>query len=273
MLRPDTRNDTIRLLAARLAATASAERRDRVEISAIAYHWPNVGLVHGFDSLFGLNPLRLKAFADATGVGDTVALPEQRTFSRLFPSYRSMMADLLGLRFIATGVPAEKIDKLLQPGDLNLIARTSDAYVYENPRALPRVLLVSAWRIADFPAMIRTGMWPDDFDPRRIVLLEAPPSVRLPASGGEASAGSVRIDRYRNTEIDIAVDAPAGGIVVLNDVWHPWWRAEVDGDPAPILKANVLFRAVAVRPGRHQVRFRFEPLAGAIEDLQAKLGH
>ena len=77
--------------------------------------------------------------------------------------------------------------------------------------------------------------------------------------------------RYRNTEIEIEVDAPGGGILVLNDVWHPWWRASVDGKPAEILKANVLFRAVVVPPGKHVVRFSFHPFAGALAELKDKL--
>ena len=68
---------------------------------------------------------------------------------------------------------------------------------------------------------------------------------------------------YRNTEIVIEVDAPGGGILVLNDVWHPWWRASVDGKPAEILKANVLFRAVVVPPGKHTVRFTLPSVRAA----------
>jgi uncharacterized membrane protein YfhO len=56
---------------------------------------------------------------------------------------------------------------------------------------------------------------------------------------------------------------------VLNDVWHPWWRARVDGAPAPLVRANVLFRAVRVPPGRHEVRIEFAPVAGAITELLA----
>jgi len=269
-LRSDTANQTIALLKTKLAETAAPDRRDRIELTGIGYHWPNASLVHGLDNLFGHNPLRLAAFAAATGVGDTVATPDQRTFSPLFPSYRSALADLFGLRFIATGVPVEQIDKALTPDDLAFVARTADAYVYENPRALPRVLLATDWRVADFAEMIRSGGWPD-VDPKRTVLLErAPPQFPTPIATDERE-GAVRIVRYGHATIIIDADAPSGGIVVLNDVWHPWWRAKLDGAPAELLKANVLFRAVAVPPGRHQVRFEFHPFAGAWQELKAKL--
>ena len=66
--------------------------------------------MHGLDHDLGYNPIRLKLFEDATGAGDHVALPEQREFSKLYPAYHSPLADLMGLRFIATGVPIEQID-------------------------------------------------------------------------------------------------------------------------------------------------------------------
>ncbi|MBN8921384.1 MAG: hypothetical protein J0H62_12200, partial [Rhizobiales bacterium] len=156
-MRPDTANETIRLIKGRLAATAAPDRRDRVELIAIAYHWPNISLSHGFDHLFGQNPLRLRDFFAATGVGDTVAVPDQRTFAPLYPSYHSVFADLFGVRFIATGVPVEAIDRNLRPGDLPLIARTKDAFVYENPHALPRAMFVGGARVADFSRMLREG--------------------------------------------------------------------------------------------------------------------
>jgi hypothetical protein len=184
------------------------------------------------------------------------------------------MADLCGVRFIASGVPVEQIDTSLHAGDLKFIAHTEDAYVYENPRALPRVMVVPDYKVADFNDLIRDG-WPN-IDPRRAVLLERrPPALArsapaLPAESNEG-AGSVRILRYANTEVDIEANAPNGGFVVLNDAWHPWWRAEVDGRPAEILRANVVFRAVPVSPGMHRVHFTFEPLQGAWEELKEKI--
>jgi hypothetical protein len=267
VLRADTKNDTIALLRDKLSGQPP-DRRDRIELAAIDFHWPNASLVHGFDHDLGYNPIRLKLFEDATGAGDHVALPEQRNFSKLYAVYRSPMSDLLGLRYIATGVPIQEIDKNIKPGDVNLIARTRDAYVYEYSGALPRVLLPTCAMRADFGKMIEEGGWPD-VDFRETVLLEESPICHTRIAGQPRAAA--RIVSYENTKIVIEATAPAGGgWVVLNDVWHPYWFAKLDGAPASILRANVLFRAVRVPEGRHEVEFSFEPLRGLWKKLSSK---
>ena len=263
VLRPQTANATIALIERKLADNAAPDRRDRVELAAVGYEWPNAGLVHGFDDDLGFNPVRLELYTAATGAGDQVAVPEQRIFSPLFPSYRSTMADLLGLRLIVTGVPADEMDHRLAPGDIDLIARTPDAFVYENPRALPRVLFATEAREANFDALLKSGAWPD-VDYRQTVLLQDVPKDR-----GPRAPGTVRILAYHNTDITIEAQSPQGGYVVLNDVWQRWWRVDVDGVAAEMLRANVVFRAVAVAPGRHIVRFTFHPLRGLLEDMRS----
>jgi hypothetical protein len=263
----NTGNETVRLLKVKLAAAAAPDRRDRVELIGIDYHWPNLSLAQGFDHVFGHNPLRLRTFYAATRVGDTVALASQRVFSPLYPSYHSAFADLLGVRFIATGVPVNQIDSSLKPGDLKFLAHTRDAYIYENPRALPRVMLMTDWQLADFAELVRSG-WPD-VDPRRTVLLEHAPAGF--GSSGIAPPGNARLLKYANTEVLVEVNAPGGGILLLNDVWDPWWRATVDGSETQILTANVIFRAVVVPPGRHSVRFTFHPFSGALAELWSEL--
>jgi len=269
-LRQHTHNETVRLLKARLAAAAAPDRRDRVELIGIDYHWPNLSLVQGFDHVFGHNPLRLRWFFDATHVGDTVADSWQRWFSPLYPSYRSAFADLFGVRFIATGVPVERVDSSLKPGDLKFIAHTKDAYVYENPHALPRVMLLTDWRLADFGELMRTG-WPA-VDPRETVLLKKPPPG-FSRSAAVGMGGSARLLHYANTKVDVDVDAPGGGILLLTDIWHPWWRADIDGADTAILKADVIFRAVVVPRGHHVVHFVFEPFVGALAELMDLARH
>jgi hypothetical protein len=158
---------------------------------------------------------------------------------------------------------------MLGPSDLRLIGRTKDAYVYENPRAMPRALFVGRWRWADFDTLMRTGEWPA-FDPYQTVLIDGHvDATELPpaAQAEPERPARVRMMRYENTVVEIEVVSERAGFIVLNDVWHPWWRADVDGQQAHILKANVLFRAVAVPAGRHNVRFQFKPLTGALVEL------
>ena len=272
ILKPDCKNETILFLKRHVRRAAGSPWRDRVEIAGLGFEWQNAALVHGFDGTLGYNPFRLAEVAHATGAEDYIAGPDQKKFAPLFPSYVSTMANLLGLRFIATSVPVEQMDRRLRPGDLKLAARTKDAYIYENPRALPRVLFVREWKQADFDALTATGEWPQ-FDPRQTVLLEEAPDVGTAAGppGQPTRPSSVTIRRYENTKVVLEVDAAHAGFVVLNDVWHPWWTVDVDGEDAPILQANVLFRAVHVSAGRHILTFEFEPISSAFDEIGERL--
>jgi hypothetical protein len=263
VLSPDTRNATIAILKSKVVATDT--RRDRIELAGLGFHWPNAGLTHGLENTLGYNPVRLGLYSAAVGAEDHVGLPDQRKFSALFPSYRSTLANLLGLRFIATGAPIESMDRALKADELPLVARTTDGYIYENPAAFDRVIFATQARAADFARVLRDGIWPEADLRSTVLLAEAPappPIARRP--------GTVRIVSYRNTEVVLEADSPDGGWVVLNDLWHPWWFTEVGGRPAELLRANVLFRAVAVPPGRHRVRFVFRLIAGAWAQLRQR---
>ena len=263
ILEPGTRNQTLAFVRHQLASNTAPDRRDRVELVGLGFHWPNASLTHGIEQTLGYNPVRLKLYAEATGAGDSSGSFDQRKFSALMPGYRSAVADLLGLRYIVSGVPIAKIDANAKPDDFRLVTRTPDGYIYENPRALPRVLMATSTAPADFDKLLADGPMPD-IDYRSTVLLETtePFTPRRP--------GSARLIRYTNTAIEIEADSPDGGFVVLNDVWHPWWFAEVDGRPAPVLRANVLFRAVPVPPGRARVTLTFHPVAGAWRQLSGQ---
>ena len=270
-LRVDTKNETVAFLKDRLDRPSSSAQRDRVEMVGVGFEWPNVGLIHNIDHVMGYNPLRLGLAADALGASETVAEIWERRFTPLYPSYKSLMADMLGLRYIAVKKPIETVDKTLKPGDLKLITQTKDAYIYENPGAFPRVMFVSDWLQANFDQLVKDGLWPK-FDPTHTVLLEesslqAPAFRSLPVS---LSKTTVALRAYKNTEVEIDEESATGGFVVLNDIWHPWWFGTVDGKPAEVLRANVVFRAIQVPPGRHIVRFEFRPVDGALKEIAAR---
>ncbi len=264
-MRLETGNDTILTLKKHIVTDGT--RRDRVEITGLGFHWPNLGLVHGFENTLGYNPLRLKHYVTATGAGDQVAGVDQHNFAPLFPSYRSPFANLMGLRFIALGAPIAQVDPRLRSNPLPLVARTKDAYIYENPDALPRVMVVNEAQIVDQTRLLQFGEWPDT-DFRRVAYIERT-SLPLPRT---RVGGTAKITRYTNTEITVETDAPRGGVLLLNDIWHPWWFAEIDGKSTPVLRANGIFRAVILPAGVKTVTFRFEPMRGLLRRFLATTG-
>jgi hypothetical protein len=266
-LLPGTDDPVARFLTEGLARHAAPDRRDRVELDGIGFHWPNAGMVHGFDHSLGYNPLRLKVYEQATGAQDQIAGPDQRKFAPLFRGYGSPLVDLLGIRYVASTAPLERLDRQFDGRSLPEVARFGLVRIHENPEALPRVMLVDGVRRGDFAAMAAGGGWPEGFAPAREVILEGV-APRMP---GDGPPGTARILRYANTEVLVDVQAGREAFLLLNDVWHRWWRVTVNGRPVPMLRANVLFRAVPVPPGRHTVRFVFEPFAGAWTDIRARL--
>ncbi|MBN2308026.1 MAG: hypothetical protein JXR94_03595, partial [Candidatus Hydrogenedentes bacterium] len=58
--------------------------------------------------------------------------------------------------------------------------------------------------------------------------------------------------------VELTVDELDGPrILVFLDAAYPGWRAEVDGVPAEVFLADDAFKAVALLPGTHTVRFAF----------------
>lgn len=264
-MRLDTKDETIDELRRRIVTNET--RRDRVEIAGLGFHWPNVGLVHGFESTLGYNPLRLGYFTAATGALDHVSGMDQHRFGPIYPSYRSPFANMLGLRFIAIGARIETVDPKLRPNAFQLVARTDKAFIYENPDALPRVMVVPTARIQDQDQLIKSGQWPEG-DLRQVAFIERT-SMPLPRA---RITGTAAIKEYSNTEITITADAPRGGVLMLHDVWHPWWFAYVDGKPTPVLRANGIFRSVILPHGASTVVFRFEPFRGMIRRFFVQIG-
>lgn len=65
-------------------------------------------------------------------------------------------------------------------------------------------------------------------------------------------------ERSRN-RLRLAVEAPAAGVLLINEAYAPGWQATVDGRPARVLRANYLFRALLLAPGRHAIELSYAP--------------
>ena len=62
-----------------------------------------------------------------------------------------------------------------------------------------------------------------------------------------------------NDEVRVRASLAGDGLLVLTEEAFPGWSVEVDGEPAELLRADALFRAVMLSEGEHEVVFRYWP--------------
>jgi hypothetical protein len=80
-------------------------------------------------------------------------------------------------------------------------------------------------------------------------------------SDNDDEDGLIKIASRRANRVDLDV-GPFNGprVLVYLDAWYPGWHAYVDGDEAPLLRADDGFKAVALSGGTHHVAFVFRPV-------------
>jgi hypothetical protein len=65
--------------------------------------------------------------------------------------------------------------------------------------------------------------------------------------------------RYSPTILQLQVQAPGDGWLLVTDRWAPGWRAEVNGRAQALYPADFVFRAVYLNAGPNRVAFRYRP--------------
>ena len=150
----------------------------------------------------------------------------------------------------AAGVPVQ----LGQARGLTAI-HYGDVKLYELSETLPRAYFSPCGMSAGSPEEALALMHQQGWDARESTVVVGDGS----ACDGVALAREVTVTGYEPERVRLRVAAPSDGYVVLTDSYSPGWHVTVDGRPAPLLRANYLFRAVPVAAGRHEVEFVYRP--------------
>jgi hypothetical protein len=97
-------------------------------------------------------------------------------------------------------------------------------------------------------------------DLTREVILEKEPQWPPQTEPAEAVSddSAVEIVKLGVNEITIKTSSVSPSILVLSEIYYPDWLVEVDGEPAELLKANYIIRAVSLESGDHEVVFRYD---------------
>ncbi len=214
----------------------------------------NLPMAFGIEDIHGFAPMHmsqldilLRPVEEGLGRNPWFLRPLEEPASLEVPTL-----DLLAAPFVLSATPIEARDHLL-------VHAGEDLWIYENRRALPRALFVPEFEIQAGLDAGAARLAAGDIDPRQTVLLHREPPRWLeqdPARGGE---GAVTLRGRSATSLTLDKTGPGAGHVLVLDPWYPGWRAEVGGEPAPLLRANVMFRAIPVPAGDHEVRLDYRP--------------
>ena len=205
------------------------------------------GLLYNLEDIGGPSPLHLKQYEEWLK-----RLPPDRAWRLLNVKYVASWQQFLDL-------PSERIAEA--PG---LDQDKKPVYLYRVLDPLPRAWLTG--RVTLEPDMEKTYqlLAAADFDPAQQVVLASQPDGF--AASENCGGGESRLDwRRRDPEhlaLRAAVDSPC--VLVLSELLYPGWRAAVDGQAAPILRADGILRGLVLPAGEHEVTFDYRPLSVSV---------
>ncbi len=139
-----------------------------------------------------------------------------------------------------------------------------------NEDRLPRAWFARSHKVLSEEQRILSVLKSPDFNPRESVILEEQPKHAPADARGDVSA-EVAIDSYGCNTIHLTVQTKRPGFVVLSEIYYPHWKAKVDGQEAPLYRANYALRAIPVEAGTHTIECYYQSPA-FIRGLGVSLG-
>ncbi len=135
--------------------------------------------------------------------------------------------------------------------------RTSVTF-YERSTQYPRAWLTASAVVVPTEKVSAT-MIENDYDYLQATVLERKPQRTL---GGSVATGDyVKFLEYENNRFKCEVDVSQNSLVNFSEIWYPFRRAYVDGEPAELLRADYCFLAVEVSPDNHVIEIKYESSA------------
>ncbi len=117
------------------------------------------------------------------------------------------------------------------------------------------ILSLNAHRLGD------TSSVPNAFDPASTAVVRSSFKNELSSyQFGKDSAASIKLTKYGLNDLSFESNNSQNGLAVFSDIYYPYgWKAFVDGQETPILKANYILRAIKIPAGTHKIEFKFHP--------------
>jgi len=141
------------------------------------------------------------------------------------------------------------------PG-LRLLGADQRVAVYMNDAAMPGVSVVPGIQVEPDSARRIATLWSPTFDPAKTTIVEEP----VLAVGQAGGTGTAVIEGNGDDTLVVRVRSTGPALLHVSRTYHRSWRAEIDGVPVPVIRANHALMAVPLaESGEHRVVMRYRP--------------
>ena len=197
----------------------------------------NWGPVYGFFNIWGYNPFKLETYSQLN-IGSNKTL------------------NLLGVRFTDDFTPENLVKKF--PNKKQFLIKNK---FLVNEAAFPRAFFVTESRTQE-NFDLQKAIDENEFNPRAVVYLDAKPEL----TQLDAVPSSYDISNYDNKggRISLELHTNNKGFLVLTDVFYQGWKASINGEGTPVLKADSVFRAIEIDNAINRVELWFRPISFVI---------
>jgi hypothetical protein len=162
---------------------------------------------------------------------------------------------LLGADYAILPVNDPAAAKNDRPGLEPLMDPLPGARLYRVPGALPRVFLARHAQVLSDDEALRRIYEPDIVAGKSVWL--APIGDPPISSAPPGRAGTCALESYGNNRVVALCTARARGLAVFVEQYDRGWHATVDGQPARLLRANLIMRALPIEAGTHRIVLEF----------------
>jgi hypothetical protein len=130
------------------------------------------------------------------------------------------------------------------------------ARLYRVPLALPRVFLARHAEVLPDDQALRRIYEPEIVAGESIWL--APDSATtVTTTAPPGRAGTCALESYSNNRVVAVCTAEESGFAIFVEQYDRGWHATVDNQPAHILRANLIMRALPLTVGSHRIVLEF----------------
>ncbi|CAN2043752.1 Membrane protein 6-pyruvoyl-tetrahydropterin synthase-related domain-containing protein [Candidatus Magnetomoraceae bacterium gMMP-1] len=171
-----------------------------------------------------------------------------------FNSFGSPLLDLINTKYILVPASAESKSKKLK------LVYDGEIKIYQNLQAFPRIFTVPQYHLvrnSKDAYKILAEFSRQDFL-NKVIIESSTPLAFIENKQKQVDA-EINILNYNSNEIKLEISSDSNCFLVISDNYHPAWKAEIDGRPIDIFRANYIMRAIQVTNGKHEISLKFKP--------------